>query len=97
MELLDRDLVSVQEVRTLIRKATAAQQVLADYSQAQVDALVDAMARAGQTHARRLAEMAVEETGFGKVQDKITKNMLASKILLDSIKGMKTIGMISDD
>ncbi len=97
MELLDRDLVSVQEVRTLIRKATAAQQVLADYSQAQVDALVDAMARAGQTHARCLAEMAVEETGFGKVQDKITKNMLASKILLDSIKGMKTIGMISDD
>ena len=97
MELLDRDLVSVQEVRTLIRKATAAQQVLADYSQAQVDALVDAMARAGQTHARRLAEMAVEETGFGKVQDKITKNLLASKILLDSIRDMKTIGMISDD
>ena len=97
MELLDKDLVSTQEVRNLIRRASAAQQILADYSQEQVDELVEAMAKNAETQARRLAEMAVEETGFGKVQDKITKNLIASKHLAESVRGMRTIGMISDD
>ncbi|WP_067516471.1 acetaldehyde dehydrogenase (acetylating) [Endozoicomonas ascidiicola] len=97
MELLDKDLSSIQEVRNLIRRASAAQKVLADYSQAQVDALVEAMARTGEANATRLAEMAVEETGFGKVQDKITKNLIASKHLAESIRSMRTIGFISED
>lgn len=97
MELLDKDLASIQEVRNLIRRAKEAQSVLADYSQAQVDALVEAMARTGEANASRLAEMAVEETGFGKVQDKITKNIIASKHLAESVRSMRTIGIITED
>ena len=97
MEQLDKDLASIQEVRDLIRRATRAQAVLADYTQEQVDALVEALARTGEANAACLAEMAVEETGFGKVQDKITKNLVASKRLADSVRGMKTIGLIAAD
>ncbi|WP_263322348.1 acetaldehyde dehydrogenase (acetylating) [Endozoicomonas sp. Mp262] len=97
MELLDKDLVSIQDVRNLIHKAKEAQRVLADYSQAQVDALVEAMAKTGENSASHLAEMAVAETGFGKVQDKITKNIIASKKLADSVRDLKTIGVIADD
>ena len=93
----DKDLLSIQNVRTLLRKASTAQKVLAEYDQAQVDGLVKAMADVAEQHARELAEMAVEETGFGKVQDKITKNLLASRILWDSIKDMKTVGVISEN
>lgn len=93
----DKDLLSVQGARTLLRKAKAAQAVLADYNQEQVDVLVKEMAMVGEQHARELAEMAVEETGFGKVQDKITKNLLASRILWESIRDTKTVGIISEN
>ena len=55
------------------------------------------MAKTGENSASRLAEMAVEETGFGKVQDKITKNIIASKQLAESVRDLKTIGVIADD
>ena len=97
MELQDRDLLSVQDVRNQLRKAKAAQAVLAEFSQEQVDALVEALAETGEQHARKLAEMAVEETGFGVVKDKTTKNILASRMLWDFIKDMKTVGIIKDD
>ncbi|PVZ72484.1 acetaldehyde dehydrogenase (acetylating) [Pelagibaculum spongiae] len=96
MEGLDRDLLSVQEVRNLIRRATKAQQVFADFDQQKVDSICRELALAGERDAVRLAEMAVAETGFGKVEDKTTKNLLASRILLESIKDMRTIGIIEE-
>ena len=44
-----------------------------------------------------LAQMAVEETGFGKVQDKAYKNHMASRMLYDAIKDMKTSGIVRED
>ena len=41
--------------------------------------------------------MAVEETGFGIWQDKVLKNLLGSAITWDSVKDMKTVGIIKDD
>lgn len=97
MELLDKDLVSVQEVRNLIKKAKEAQRVLAQMSQSQIDKIVKAIADAGFENAERLAKMANEETGFGKWQDKIVKNTFASKIVYNAIKDMKTVGILEDD
>ena len=75
--LHDKDLVSSQEVRTKVEKAHAAFQKYPSYNQQQVDAIVEAHgARPARANARRLAEMAVEETGYGNVQDKIVKNLL---------------------
>ncbi len=93
----DKDLRSIQEVRNLVAKAKAAQQAYAQFSQEQVDRIVKAIADACVANAERLAKMAVEETGFGVWQDKILKNLLGSAITYDSIKDMKTVGILSED
>ncbi|MEG2603837.1 MAG: aldehyde dehydrogenase family protein, partial [Clostridia bacterium] len=94
---LDRDLASIQEVRDLVRKARTAQAKLAEMDQRQIDAIVEAMARAAEQAAQPLAKMAVEETGFGKVEDKIVKNVFASRAIYASIQNIKSVGIIHED
>ncbi len=94
---LDMDLQSIQEVRDLIREAKKAQEVFGTFDQRQVDQIVKAIAEACAANAERLAKMAVEETGFGVWQDKVLKNLLGSTITYESIKDMKTIGVIHED
>ncbi len=94
---LDRDLESIQEVRDLVRKAAIAQKELSSFSQEKIDAIVKEIAVACEENAESLAKMAVEETGFGIVRDKVLKNLLGSKMTYDSIKDMKTIGIIGED
>jgi acetaldehyde dehydrogenase (acetylating) len=93
----DRDLNSIQEARHLIEQASEAQRKFAAFSQAQVDAVVDACAAAATSAAEHLARMAVEETGFGNVPDKILKNRHASVELCRAIRGMKTVGVLRQD
>ncbi|MBQ2893589.1 MAG: acetaldehyde dehydrogenase (acetylating) [Oscillospiraceae bacterium] len=93
----DKDLRSIQEVRDLVAKAKAAQEIYAGFSQSKVDNIVKAVAEACAANAQRLAKMAVEETGFGVWQDKILKNLLGSAITYDSIKDLKTVGVLSED
>ncbi|MEG2119101.1 MAG: acetaldehyde dehydrogenase, partial [Pseudoflavonifractor sp.] len=95
MQLYDKDLLSVQEVRALVEAAKQAQQLLAQMNQHQVDHIVRAIAEAGVRNARRLAVMAYEETGFGVVDDKIIKNIFAGRGVNDQIKDLTTIGEIS--
>ncbi|RPF48586.1 acetaldehyde dehydrogenase [Hydrogenoanaerobacterium saccharovorans] len=97
MQLYDKDLLSVQEVRELIEKAKQAQQELSCKSQAEVDLIVKSIAKAGVRNAQRLAKMAQEETGFGIVADKTIKNIFASRGVYERIKTMRTIGEISRD
>ncbi len=94
---MDRDLVSRQEVRDLCKQATDAQQQFSRAGQAEVDAICEAMARAGYKAARQLAELAVADTGMGKVEDKITKNEFASRDLWEVYRDFKTVGPIEID
>ena len=94
---LDMDLQSIQEVRDLIRDAKKAQEVFGTFDQRQVDQIVKAIAEACAANAEPLAKKAVEETGFGVWQDKVLKNLLGSTITYESIKDMKTIGVIHED
>jgi acetaldehyde dehydrogenase (acetylating) len=91
----DRDLASISEARHLARKAKEAQLVLAEFSQTQVDGIVDAMAAAVTAHAESLARLAVEETTFGVVADKVQKNLFGSKDVYEFIRPMKTVGVIN--
>ncbi|HSR66910.1 MAG TPA: aldehyde dehydrogenase family protein [Acidobacteriota bacterium] len=95
--LQDKDLVSVQQARQAAQAAYEAEQVLKDFSQQQVDAVVAAMAEAARVGARRLAEMAVEETGYGKVEDKVIKNLFSAVDIHNYTKGLKTCGVIRED
>jgi acetaldehyde dehydrogenase (acetylating) len=94
MAQTDRDLASIAEARSLARRAKAAAPVLAEYSQEQIDAIVDAMAAAVTPHAEALARLAHEETGYGVVADKVQKNLFASEKVYKFIRPMKTVGVI---
>ena len=91
----DKDLAARQEARLLCRQAQKAQTQLRAMSQSQLDAITQAIAAAFQKAAAELAEMAVRETGFGNVPDKITKNTFASRTVLDAIRDMKTVGILN--
>ena len=97
MSLSDMDLISIQEARDLARKAKKAQEIFASFDEKKVDAVIRSMVKAASQNSEKLARMAVEETGFGIVQDKIMKNNLASVELYEYIKDMKTIGIIKED
>ncbi|NFO02597.1 acetaldehyde dehydrogenase (acetylating) [Clostridium botulinum] len=97
MENFDRDLCSIQEARNLARLGKVAAEKIADYTEEQIDKILCNMVKVAEANAVCLAQMAVEETGFGKVEDKTYKNHMASTILYDSIKDMKTIGIVKED
>ena len=90
----DRDLVSVREARTLARRAKHAQLRLSELTQEQIDATVDAMATVAADNAELLAAMAVKETGYGVVADKVQKNLFAARRVHEFIRPMKTVGVI---
>ena len=81
----------------LVEKAKKASEEYLKLDQEQVDEIVKQMAMAGLEHHMELAKMAVEETGRGIYEDKITKNMFATEYIYHSIKYDKTVGVISDN
>lgn len=97
LDINNQDLWSIQEARTLLQAAGQAKEILAGFDQQQTDRIVAAMAQAGYENAKRLAEMAVTETGFGVVADKILKNQFATKNVYEFIRDLKTVGMIHED
>ncbi|MCH7972714.1 MAG: aldehyde dehydrogenase family protein [Bacteroidetes bacterium] len=94
---LDKDLQSIQEARDLAKAAKEAQLEFKHFNQEQVDKIIKAMADAGYAEAERLARMAVEESGFGNVKDKIIKNQFSTKNVYESIKDLKTVGVIGTE
>src|SRR5215217_8108429 len=91
----DRDLASIAEARALARRARQAWLELAEFSQEKIDAVVDSMAAAATPQAEAFARLAVEETGYGVVEDKIQKNLFSSQKVYDFIRPMKTVGVIA--
>lgn len=94
---MDRDLRSVQEVRRLLRNAAKAQQQWGRATQEEVDRVVRAMAEAVLPRAEELAALAVEETGFGRIEDKTIKNTFAARRIFEFILPQKTAGIIHSD
>jgi acetaldehyde dehydrogenase (acetylating) len=90
----DKDLASIAEARTLARAARQAQPLLAEFTQEQIDAIVTAMAEAVTPHAEALARLAVDETGYGVVADKVQKNLFGSRQVYEFIRPMRTVGVI---
>ena len=93
----DKDLAARQEARQLCRQGEIAQKILADMSQQQLDAIVEAVAKSFSAAAAELARMAVQETGFGNERDKTTKNRFASETVAEAIRNMKTVGVLKED
>jgi acetaldehyde dehydrogenase (acetylating) len=91
----DRDLASIAEARALARRAKQAWLELAEFSQERIDAIVDAMAAAATPQAEAFARLAVDETGYGIVEDKVQKNLFSSRKVYEFIRPMKTVGVVA--
>lgn len=97
MNNFDYDLRAVQEARDLARLGKIAAEQFARYTDEQIDRILCKMVQVAEENQMMLAQMAVEETGFGKVADKAYKNHMASRMLYDAIKDMKTSGIVKED
>jgi acetaldehyde dehydrogenase/alcohol dehydrogenase len=86
-----------EELDALVERVKAAQQKFASFSQKQVDFIFRSAALAAANARIPLAEMAVEETGMGVVEDKVIKNHFASEYIYNSYKDEKTCGVLSQD
>lgn len=91
---LDQDLAARQEARLLCRQAEKAQKILGAFPQEKLDRIVENIARRFSTQGEELAQMAVRETGFGNVADKLTKNRFASQKVAEAVRDMKTVGLL---
>jgi acetaldehyde dehydrogenase (acetylating) len=97
MTEFDKDLVSIQEARRLVVAARDAQRIWANATQEEVDRVCEAMAQVALGSSERLGIMAAEETGFGVPAHKKLKNEFASKTVWESIKDVKTVGIVRHD
>ena len=93
----DKDLAARQEARMLCAQAENAAKQLRRMTQAQLDTIVEAMAKAFAGSAAELAELAVKETGFGNATDKTVKNRFASDTVFAAIRDMKTVGVLKEN
>ena len=94
---MDKDLQSIHQARTCVETAYESWKQYADASQEKVDAIVKSVAEAGLAAAEPLARMAVDETGFGKYEDKILKNKFGSMVVYNAIKDLRTVGILRED
>jgi len=97
MDAIDKDLVSIQEARNLAVAAREAQKIWAKATQADVDRVCAAMADAAFQASDRLGKLATEETGFGVPAHKKIKNEFGSRVVWESIKDIRTVGVINHD
>jgi acetaldehyde dehydrogenase (acetylating) len=94
---MDSDLASIQEARDLAAAAFEAQKLWAKATQQQVDAVCAAMAEAGYQASERLGRLASEETGYGVPAHKKLKNEFGSRMVWDSIRDLKSVGVVRED
>lgn len=95
--LYDKDLLAVQEMRTAVQKAKEAQEIYHSFTQEQVDKIVKHVAEKAFQASEEIAELAVNETKMGVVEHKKIKNEVGSKDVYESIKDLKTVGVVRED
>lgn len=85
------------QIAEILFKAKTSAAIFSQFSQEQVDKIVEAVFKAAFDNRVRLAKMAVEETGIGVWEHKVMKNVVASQLVYEDIKKMKTVGIISEN
>jgi len=95
--MANSDLISQQEARDAVDAAHRAFGTLATFDQARIDSICEAMASVALAESARLGQIAHDETGFGKPEDKREKNRFAAEDVWNYFKGLKTVGVVSDN
>lgn len=86
--------INNNQVEQLVYKSKIAQSHFENFSQKQVDKIVKSIARSVFDNAKKLAQMAVEETRMGNVEDKVLKKLGKSRIIWSSLKNKKSVGIL---
>jgi acyl-CoA reductase-like NAD-dependent aldehyde dehydrogenase len=81
----------------VIQNAGMAAAEYSQFTQEQTDRIVKSVFEAAFNQRVKLAKMAHEETGIGVWEHKVLKNVVASQLVYEDIKDLKTVGIISDD
>src|SRR5690242_10658839 len=89
--------VRLHEIGAYVDRGTQAAGRFREIDQEEVDRIVEAMVRAGLRAAVDLAQVAIEETGFGVFEDKVVKNYVATEFLADHLRGKRSVGVIEED
>src|SRR5215471_1192364 len=97
IQVMEKDLESIQEARELLKAAHDAWLKFESYSEDQVERILLEISKAGIANAERLARAAVEETGYGTVEHKTLKNLFCADDVYRAIRPMKTVGIVKDD
>lgn len=84
------------KIDELVGKAMTAAREFNKYRQEQVDRIIAAMEKAGTANELKLAELAVEETGMGKIEDKVVKNHIGCHLVYEYLKDKPSVGIISE-
>lgn len=87
----------LEKIDDIVKRSILAAAVFSQLDQEHTDRIVRAVYRAGFNNRIPLAKMAYEETKIGKWRDKVIKNVLATQLVYDDIKDLKTVGVISED
>ena len=88
---------SVETFEAALAQLREAQKKFATFTQEQVDKIFLAAATAANQARIPLAKLAVEETGYGVVEDKVIKNHYAAEYIYNKYKSTQTVGVIEDD
>ena len=91
------DAVQADRLDGFVERAQGAAESFRRFDQEEVDAIVWAMVVAGLESAYDLAELAMQETGFGVLEDKVVKNYVATEFLYDYLKDKRSVGVIDED
>jgi len=86
-----------KELDQVVARARGAAAAFRRFDQEAVDRIVWAMVVAGLEKAVELAQVAIDETGFGVFEDKVVKNYVATEFLYDFLKDKKSVGVIGED
>lgn len=92
----DADLISQQEARDAVEAARRASLIVARFDQARIDSICEAMSKAALADRVRLGQLAHDETGFGKAEDKSEKNRFAAEDVWNHFRDLKTVGVVAD-
>ncbi len=87
----------VVDIENVMDRAVCAGAIFSAYTQEQTDRIVRAVYKAGFNNRIKLAKLAAEETGIGNWQDKVIKNVVATQLVYEDIRHLRTVGIISED
>lgn len=93
----EKILTPQEEVNQLVEKGLKCLDEYAHYTQEQIDYIVAKASVAALDHHGYLAKLAIEETKRGVFEDKATKNLFACEYIVNHMRHLKTVGVISED